>query len=364
MRFLSLFLLFLFCLLGAEEHSKIAYLKFNPPRVEGREFYVGEKIEVKYTLLLFSNASLADVEFIPNESEKLSEGAELLNPDSVWKKVSDDTYENTFIYKIKSPNFALPTLQILAVSEDESFTDTATAEGVVMEAVELNAERYCQVVAQKMQISNLQARKYDESFNIIIFDISATKSNLEDFHIPNIERQGFNGDLTLSKGKLSGDYYAVVPKRMHELRLSYFNLENLRYEEVALPIIVKSERVSTQSDLEPKNTFLIFTNIALIVLAVFLLACAVYFRKSKVTAFILACLALGLIVYVVLKFEGNKNIIIKQDGVVAILPTKNSTILERVAVDSSAEVIGERGEYYKVKLSDSRIGWVKKDECK
>lgn len=351
-------------MLGAEEHSKIAYLKFNPPRVEGREFYVGEKIAVKYTLLLFSNATLADVEFIPNENKKLSEGAELLNPNSSWKKVGDDTYENTFVFKIKSPNFAIPTLQVLAVSEDESFTDTAVAEGTVMEAVELSGEKYSQVVAQKMQTSNLQARKYDEHNNIIIFDISTLGGNLEDFSIPNIERQGFNGDLILSKNKLSGSYYAVIPKEIHELHLSYFNLENLGYEEIILPIIVKTERVSTQSDLEPKNTFLIFSNIVLILLAFVLLICAILLRKRKIVAVFIVCLALGLIVYVVLKFEGNKNIIIKQDGIVAILPTKNSTVLERVAQDSNVEVIGERGEYYKVKLNDSRIGWVKKDECK
>lgn len=364
MRIFGLLVFLILSFVGAEEHSKIAYLKFNPPKLEGREFYVGEKIEVKYTLLLFSNATLADVEFIPNENQKLSEGAELLNPDSSWKKVGDDTYENVLIYKIKSPTFAIPTLKIIAVSEDESYTDTAMAEGVVMEAVDLGGERYCGVVAQKMQVSNLQARKYDEWSNIIIFDLLAIKSNLEDFKLPNIERQGYNGDLILNQNKLSGSYYAVIPKDMQDLRLSYFNLESLRYEEIALPIIVKSERVSTQSDLEPKNTFLIFSNIVLIVLALFFLACAIYFRKQKAFAILLVLLSLGIVAYVVLKFEGNKSVILREGSVVAILPTRNSTILDRIEQDVNVEVIGERGEYYKIKMGDSRIGWIKKDDCK
>ena len=364
MRVLAFFLIFVLSLLGIEEHSKIVYLKYNPPKFEGRELYVGEKIEVKYTLLLFSNATLVDVEFIPNESQKLSEGVELLNPNATWKKTNDDTYENTYVFKIKSPSFALPTLKIIALSEDESYTDTSSAEGVVMEAVDLGGERYCGVVAQKMQISNIQARKYDEWSNIIIFDLVGVKSNLEDFRLPSIERQGFNGDLILNQNKLSGTYYAVIPKDMQELRVSYFNSEVLRYEEFALPIVVKTERVSTQSDLEPKNTFLIFSNIAFGILALLLFVSAIYFRKQKFFALILVVVAISLIVYVVLKFEGNKNIILKQDSVIAILPTRNSTILERVGYDMGAEVIGERGGYYKVKLKDSRIGWIKKDDCK
>lgn len=365
MKILLSFIFLLLSVLGAEEeHSKIVYLKYNPPKLEGRELYVGEKIEVKYTLLLFSNATLADVEFIPNENQKLSDGVELLNPKSTWKKISDDTYENTYLFKIKSPNFALPTLKLIAVAQDESYTDTASAEGVMMEAVELGGERYCGVVAQKMSISNLQARKYDEWSNIIVFDIQALRSNLEDFRLPNIERQGFNGDLILNQGKLSGSFYAVIPKDIQELRLSYFNSEALRYEEIALPIIVKTERVSTQSDLEPKNTFLIFSNIVFGLLALLLFASAIYFRKQKFLAVILTLVALALVVYVVLKFEGNRNVILRKNGVVAILPTRNSTILERVDRDVNVEVIGERGEYYKVKLGDSRIGWIKKDECK
>ncbi|RDU72163.1 hypothetical protein [Helicobacter brantae] len=364
MRILAFFLALVLGLLGVEEHSKIVYLKYNPPKLEGREFYVGEKIEVKYTLLLFSNATLVDVEFIPNENPKLSEGVELLNPNTTWKKINDDTYENTYLFKIKSPSFALPTLKIIALSEDESYTDTSSAEGVIMEAVDLGGERYCGVVAQKMTISNIQAKKYDEWSNIVVFDLVGTRSNLEDFKLPNIERQGFNGDLILNQNKLSGTYYAVIPRDIQELRVSYFNSEALRYEEIALPIVVKTERVSTQSDLEPKNTFLIFSNIIFGILALLLFVGAIYFRKQKFLAIILVLVAVALIIYVFLKFEGNKHIVLRQNSIVAILPTRNSTILEQVDYEMNAEVIGERGEYYKVKLGDSRIGWIKKDDCK
>lgn len=354
----------LFCFIwGGEEYSKIAYLKITPPKLEGREFYVGEKIEVKYTLLLFSNATLADVEFIPNENIKLSQGIELLNPNSSWKKISDDTYENTLIFKIKAVAFAIPTLKVVAVSEDGSYTDVAIANGMVLEAVDLVGERYCEVVAQKMQISNLRARKYDEWNNIVIFDIVATKSNLEDFSLPNIERQGFNGDLILNQNKMSGTYYAVLPQDIHELRLSYFNLEALRYEDMVVPIIVKTERVSTQSDLEPKNTFLIFSNIVLMFLVFLLLITAFYLRKNKLVAILLICVALAIGVYVILKFEGNRSVVLKTDSVVAILPTRNSTILEKVQGGIHLKVIGTHEGYYKVKLDDSRIGWIKKDDC-
>lgn len=361
MRVFFLFSLFLALLFGGE-HPKIIYLKLIPPKIQDRGIYVGENLEVKYELLLFDNASLLEVEFIPNSNEKLAKGVELLNPQSPWQKGDNDTYENTFVFKIKSPQFTLPTLKILALSNDGSYTDEDMAEGIGLEAIELGGEFYSGVVAKKLSISNFKAKKYDEWNNIVIFDLKVDGGNIEDFNIPQAIKQGFNGDITTGNVR-NGMYYAVLPNALSKLKFTYFNLQDLRYEEISSPIVVKVDRVSTQSDLVPKNTFLIFSNILLAFITLLLLLGAFYFRKNKIVFYVLLFLAFGIVMYILLEFENKKTLTLVRDSPIAILPTSNSTIMENLAKNSRVEVIGEHGEFYKINLGDMRIGWIKKDAC-
>ncbi|RDU68631.1 SH3 domain-containing protein [Helicobacter cholecystus] len=361
MRVFFIFSLFLAILWGAG-HPKIIYLKLIPPKIQDRGIYVGEKLEVKYELLLFDNASLLEVEFIPNTNIKLAKGVELLNPQSPWQKGDSDAYENTFIFKIKSPQFTLPTLKILALSDDGSYTDEGIARGIGFEAIELGGEFYSDVVAKKLTISNVKAKKYDEWNNIVVFDLGVRGGNIEDFNIPQAIKQGFNGDINSGEVQ-SGMYYAVIPNAIPRLKVTYFNLQDLRYEEISFPISVKMDRVSTQSDLVPKNTFLIFSNILLALIALILLLMAFYFRKNRIVFYILFLFVLGIVMYILLEFENKKTLTLVQDSPIAILPTSNSTIMENLAKNSRVKVIGERGEFYKIDLGNMRIGWIKKDAC-
>lgn len=361
MRIVFLLSLFLAMLFGGD-HPKIIYLKLIPPKIQDRGIYVGEKLEVKYELLLFDNASLLEVEFIPNPNEKLAKGAELLNPQSPWQKGDNDAYENTFVFKIKSPQFILPSLKILALANDGSYTDEDIAKGIGFEAIELGGEFYSGVVAKKLSITNFRAKKYDEWNNIVVFDLKVDGGNIEDFNIPQAIKQGFNGDITTGMMQ-EGMYYAVLPNAISKLKLTYFNLQDLRYEDLSSPIVVKIDRVSTQSDLVPKNTFLIFSNILLGFIALLLLLGAFYFRKNKVAFYLLLFVVFGIVMYVLLEFENKKTLTLIRDSPVAILPTSNSTIMENLAKNSRVEIIGEHGGFYKINLGDMKIGWIKKDAC-
>lgn len=358
-------LLSIICLSLFSQQSKIVYLKLIPPNLGGRELYVGEKIKIKYSLLLFSNASLLDAEFIPNPNEKLASGVEIINPLSQWVKKEDESFENTFIYKIKSPDFAIPSLKILAISEDGSYTDSSIADGVKMEAVELGGEFYSKLLAKNVKVSNIRAKKYDEWNNILIFDIDAESENLDEFNLKNIQKQGFDGEVIRYPANkiMGGVYYCVLPSQLQELKFSFFNLETLGYEDVKIPIVVKSDRVSTQSDLEPKNTFLIFSNLVLMASVVFVLLLAFYFRKSKGLMLLFLGIALSLMGYLAYLIFTIKEIKTKQGAVVTILPTENSTILQQIGSPIYVEVIGKHKEFYKIKLDEQKIGWIKKEDC-
>lgn len=360
----SSFLFLILCLFSfALEKSKIVYLRLLSSPGEQRELYVGEKIEVKYSLLLFSDASLLDVEFIPNANKKLADGVELLNPNSEWVKQKDESYENTLIYKIKAPNFALPTLKIMAISQDGSYVDSDKVKGKKFEAIALDNEKYSSVLGKSMKISGVRSKKYDEWSNIIIFDLEIEDGNLEDFKLKGIEKQGFNGEIVRDESILKAVYYAVIPSYLKNLHFTFFNLKTLGYEEKVLPIEIKDDRVSTQADLVPKNNFLIFSNIVLLCLILSLIILGFLYRKKSRVFFLCMGIASALFLFLLYRFLIFQEVKLKIGTLITILPTQNSTIMQKVQAPFSAEVVGEHKGYYKIKFENSKIGWVKKNDC-
>lgn len=357
------FLLALFCLCFASEQSKIVYLRLMSPSLEQQEIYVGQKIALTYNLFLFSNASLIDVEFIPNDQTKLAEGITLLNPQSDWVKKEDDSYENTFIFKINSPHFALPTLKIMAISQDGQYVDSDEVLGKRFEAIALDSASYSSVLAKELKATNSRAKKYDAWSNIIIFDLESLDGNLEDFHLKGIEKQGFNGKIIEADGVARGLYYAVIPIHLKELKFTFFNLNTMQYEDQVLEIEIQDDRVSTQVDLTPKNNFLIFSNLVIVVFILFILALAFLYRNKKIVFYSLCFCAFVLCVVLFLRLLTFKEIILKNGSVITILPTQNSTVMKTLQSSLNVEVIGERGCFYKIKFEDSKIGWVRKDDC-
>lgn len=358
-------ILSILCVLGlAAQDPKIVYFRLLTPFDEQKEFYVGEKIELKYSLLLFSGASLLDVEFIPSKNPALAQGVEVLNPASSWEKQEDDSYENTFIYKIKSENFALPDLKVLAISQDGRYIDSDLIKGKRFEAIPLAMEGYSGVVAKSLIVSDVRAKKYDEWSNIVTFNLEAQSGNLEDFKLEDIDKQGFYGELISNDfGQTSGAYYVVFPSNSREIKFNFFSLETLRYEEKVLSIAILDDRVSTQTDLKPKNNFLIFSNILFAFLVLCLCIAGIYFRKKKFWRWILPTLAFVLFVILIYRLFVLKEVVLKTNSVITILPTQNSTPMQTILMPVVVEVIGEHNEFYKIKFDDSKIGWVRKNDC-
>lgn len=359
------FILFILCVVAlASQNPKIVYLRLLTSFDDQKEFYVGEKIALKYSLLLFSGASLLDVEFIPSKNPTLAQGVEILNPASNWEKQEDDSYENVFIYKIKSENFALPSLKVLAISQDGSYVDSDLVKGKRFEAIPLAMEGYSGVVAKALKVSEVRAKKYDEWSNIVTFNLEAQGGNLEDFKLEDMDKQGFYGDLlTGEHGEVRGTYYAVFPSNLREIKFNFFNLETLHYEEKILPIVILDDRVSTQTDLEPKNNFLIFSNILFALLVLSLWIAGIYFRKKKFWRWLFLILGLILFAILIYRLFALKEVVLKTHSIITILPTQNSTPMQMITAPVVVEVIGEHNEFYKIKFDDSKIGWVKKHDC-
>ncbi|ANV97431.1 hypothetical protein BBW65_00750 [Helicobacter enhydrae] len=341
-------------------YPKIVYLRLLPQ--EKKEVYVGQQIKMQYSLLLFDGASLLESEFIYENEEDLNK-IELLNPNATWKKQEDGSYLNTFIYKIKAPSVTLPTLKIIALSKNGDYTDQDMVKGSEIEAIELGGKQYSGLLAEDVKISHIKAKKYDEENNILVFDIEAVDANLADFKLKEIVTQGFDEEIKQEGAVSKGVFYCIVPSKLEALSFTYFNMHDLQYAEVRIPIHIQLDQVSTQSDLEPKNNFLIFSNLILCLIVLVCLGTAFLLRQNKaclVGFLALACVFASYLLYHILMRE---SVVIKAGGVVSILPTTNSTTLQKLQHSVEVSVIGKHKEYYKIKLDDTRIGWVKRSDC-
>ena len=56
-----------------------------------------------------------------------SSNIEVLNPNSSWKKISNDKYENSYYFKVKNTNFSLPLFEISLLNSNE-LIDQSTLE--------------------------------------------------------------------------------------------------------------------------------------------------------------------------------------------------------------------------------------------
>ena len=123
--------------------------------------------------------------------------------------------------------------------------------------------------------------------------------------------------------------------------------------------IAVEDRVSTQSDIKPKNNHQFFLISLMVFLA--LLFFGLYLYKRKIIFVVLLVIALAFLLYfVTLK----TSVTLKSNVALRIQPTLNSTIVLTTQTEQKAEILGKRNNYYKVILKDEHIGWVVKNDIK
>ena len=130
-------------------------------------------------------------------------------------------------------------------------------------------------------------------------------------------------------------------------------------------VVVSTELVSTQSDLNPKASYTLFK---LVVIGAFIALFLGLFlwRGYKIFLFVVALLC-GVLIYSLV--FNNIYGVLKSGAAVSILPMKDSTIVRIIESDTPVQIVGERkmdlqGQevlLYKVLIGDSQIGWVRSE---
>ncbi|OLQ60491.1 hypothetical protein BHU50_06835 [Helicobacter pylori] len=365
---ISLILGFLVTFLVAENahepeeiKAKVVYVKI--PQLEDLEnnpVYIGQTIGVTYDLLLF------DAEFL---EAKIKDGLdktqiELLNKMPKWKKVEKELFRATYYYKIKGIKASIPPLEVSAFSNKDKYIDHSIAPKVALQVTDLSKNpRYANVMAKDLQVLQYKTKDYDDKNNILVVELAFKEATWEDFHIKEALKQGFdNASLNQIKAKEgSVFYYCVLPKTIQNLSFDYFSLSDRQFKTLSFSTIPIQDTTGIQSDLIPKNNFLVFSNVALLALCVFFLVLFFIFGR-KLIFLGLGILCLGFVLYHLLFTQ--RSAILLAHKKIRILPTQNSTILGLSKNEMPIKILGSHDDYYKILTPHEQIGWVKKDEVK
>ncbi|GAA7498466.1 SH3 domain-containing protein [Helicobacter pylori] len=368
LKIISLILSLLVAFLVAEDahepeeiKAKVAYVKI--PQLEDLEntpVYIGQTIGVTYDLLLF------DAEFL---EAKIKDGLdktqiELLSKMPKWKKVEKELFRATYYYKIKGIRASIPSLEVSAFSNKDKYIDHSIAPKVALQVTDLSKNpRYANVMAKDLQVVQYKTKDYDDKNNILVMELAFKEANWEDFHIKEAIKQGFdNASLNQIKAKEgSVFYYCVLPKTLQNLSFDYFSLSNRQFKTLSFSAIPTQDTTGIQSDLIPKNNFLVFSNVALLALCVFFLVLFFIFGH-KLIFLGLGVLCLGFVLYNLLFTQ--KSALLLAHKKIRILPTQNSTILGLSRDEMPIKILGSHDDYYKILTPHEQIGWVKKDEVK
>ena len=282
----------------------------------------------------------------------------ILNPNSQWKKISYDVYENTFYFKVKNNNFRLPDIEVKLLNGN-SIIDTSQLSTIPIRYSDIGKgdERYSNVIADKILLKAYKTKQYNNNEALTIIDIDGINSNLEDFKLKNIEEQGVSA-IKESDATQNLVYYFVTPIYQKNLIFTYYNSATKSFKDIKVPLILQNELVSTQTDLNPNDsTFEKYKKIAALVLFGILFLLTLWKRK-KILIF------LTIISFMIALFYNLPNAkgVVKKDSFVYILPTKNSTIFFKIENDQKVEILEKKNGFIKILgLENGFIGWIKEE---
>lgn len=367
--------------------SIIHLQNITPESILSAPIYIGQKVPITYRAIFFNHASLNQSSF---KEKTTNDKIVLENPNEPWQKISEDdaseddasestraqnmaitnqsvalsgqkTYEITYIFKITAKSARIPAFEVSALSSDGSYVDSATSEAINLEANDLYQNKnYVGVIADDLALGIYKAKPYDEYNNLLAFEITASGANLEDFKLPNVEKQGIERS-NFSATKSSAIFYAILPRSIQNLNFEYFSLSTNRFEQIRIPVISTAQNVATQENLKPKNTYLMYWTLFIVGVIVTLVLLSFFAKRLRKILWVLSAIVFCYLLYYLFY---TKTATLAPKTNIWILPTHNSTLLETISKPMDIKIIGEHGQYYKIITPDEKIGWIRKDDAK
>ena len=314
------------------------------------EYLVGEVFTIELTAKTDEKTDF-DFELSFNKNDSLV----FLNPSVKWQQNGNE-YTTTLWFEAKDVNAELLQIVVNLTRNKESFQQASLNISPLQFKRVSAGKNFSHLVAKELVIKRVKSDYFDDKNLVMIVEFEAKEANLKNFWLDNeklIQQRvdGFRGDFNNS----TAFYSAVFSPNLNELHFSYYNTTTQNLESVDLKVELSDEKVSTQTDLNPKNNDLIFyKRLGLWVLAA-VFAVIFVFKRNYIF------FAIALLAFIISFFIGASNTqmaILKANSRAKILPTMQSTYFYTSEKDEEVEILGKRKEWVKVLLQDGKIGWV------
>lgn len=329
-------------------HSKSLFLSVEetPSKV-----YVGQIFSIKLKAIVANDK----IDGLGNTFSSAT-GVEVLNPQNPWEHSRDNTYYNTFYFKINSKTALMPRLSVSLVERQEALESEIITLNTP-QLIQLKADpSFSNVIAQSLNINKYKTTTFDAKNVIIVLEIEATAANLKDFKLSGIAKSGidsFSDNGTSQKIY----YYAILPNYQKSFDFTYFDLGSNKFNKITLPMSIESDEVSTQLGLNPKESiFEFYKTVGYGVLSFIFFI--IFLKRRKWYYFVLSLIFLALFF---LDQNPLNNAKLKSNSTIMILPMERSTVFFTSDKILDIEKLGERDNYIKILLPDGKIGWTDRE---
>jgi len=349
--FSSILFFLLFCYANANEiKSKILYAKYiQYPKVVYTKQQFSTTIETN--ILLPDNQPFSFSTHIQPSND-----IEQLTQDITWYEIEPNKYQAKFKYKVKNQVFKLPTIDITITDENGTILDNTIVKkpNIIFRKIAIDKNRYSNIIANDLYINEVKVKQYTNNKLLCVISLTGIKSNLEEFHLNNYKTQG-EQDLVTNDDKQILYYYVIIPSHTQNIIFNYYNSLNNEFVNVTIPIELKEDLVSTQTNLNPYDSDMLFyQKISLMIFIIIFIM--IYYFKRKFILLLVAVILMTILINISLP---NKTIILPPNTKVYILPTSHSTVFKIVQDNEKVEVLKTIGKYKKVLFSNNHIGWIK-----
>ncbi len=333
----------------AIELPKVIYLNYEeiPSRVLKGEIF---KVTIK---ALTTVKNFTDIVYDLSNSY----GLKLLS-DYPSRDIDTKYYYETFYFLATSDNARLPDFTATLLDYNNNQYKKTTLSGEKLNVVALNPKKdFSNILADDFKLVEYKTTTYDNRHNIVVFVAEAVNCDIASFKLNNVYKQGVES-VSESYFDSKITYYAVIDKKIENFTFSYFNLKKNRFLLVNIPIFVDDDSVTTQSDLKPKDQSRerLKINIAA---AIALISFIIILWRKKYIYLVFILIPVAYILYVGIP---SKEICIKENSNIHLLPVTNGTIFETTPTRYHLQKEGKAEGWTKVQLKNKKIGWVKDED--
>lgn len=314
----------------------------------GEIFYVDVEINSNYK-----------VNFTPKIELKKTIDMQLLT-NNIDFESNNGRYKTRIYLQANSANAKLNGIEAKLYRNTELVGDSEVAiEQITIENLNFN-KNYANLVASELKISNIKCTVYDDESIICGMDARANNTNFNNFSLKLAKSQSItNVGKNYENARCS--IALIFANSVKNFSFSYFDPVENRFIDFSHNIVVESEEISTQTDLNPITKEINFyMQVGSLVLAVICLVIVVVFKRF----FSLIAVA---IIFVVFSFVSDKSFttaVLSEGAGVRILPTYTSTVFYKNKSKKEVKVLATSDGYSKIALDDDTSGWVKNEDLK